>query len=323
MRVLITGITGFVGPHLAEFILNNHPETKIWGMAFGDEGREILTTLEPGLSVIEGNLSDPDSLKTVLEQAKPDVVFHLAAASSVGTSWADPTAAFSINVLGQINLFEAALSLGMKPLMIISSSGEIYGDASAGNVAINEDAPLDPRSPYGVSKAAQDLVASQYHLSGQLPTIRMRLFNHTGPRRQANFVASSFAHRIARIEAGLVKPAIDVGNLEVYRDFSDVRDIVRAYWLAASKGEPGVAYNVCSGVAVSIKEVLDHLLALSSAQVEVRLDPHRLRAADIPILVGNHSRFTEATGWSPKIPLEQTLSDLLDWRRLQIAHTRR
>lgn len=318
MRALITGITGFAGPHLAEHILADHPDTELFGLAWGDDGRDTVAELGPGLTVVEGDLTDPVTLTAALEEARPEVVFHLAAASSVASSWSDPALIFRVNVVGQVNLFEALRRLDLEPLVVVSSSAEIYGRISGPDRALYEGSVVAPMSPYGASKAAQDVIAHQYHLAGTLPTIRLRLFNHTGPRRQPTFVASSFARQIARIERGLQPPVLEVGNLDVYRDFSDVRDVARAYWLAATRGEPGAAYNVCSGSAVSIQEILEHLLALADLTVQVKQDPERLRSSDVPILVGDHSLFTSVTGWEPVIPLHRTLADLLDWWRKKV-----
>lgn len=315
MRVLITGITGFVGPHLAEYLLDHHQEVEPWGLAWGDEGRDQLVGLEPGLRLVEGDLTDPASLDAALAAARPEVVFHLAAATSVADSWTHPAHIFRVNVTGQINLFECLLSAGMRPKVVLSSSAEIYGRAPTESLPLTEDHRLRPVSPYGASKAAQDLVAFQYHAARGLPTVRLRLFNQTGPRRPARFVLSSFARQIAEIERGLRGPELAVGDLEVVRDFSDVRDVARAYWLAAIHGRPGEAYNVCSGTPISIRQILDRLLSESDQKLEVRVDPGRLRPADVPVLYGSRAHFTEVTGWEPVIPLATTLHDLLDWWR--------
>ena len=201
------------------------------------------------------------------------------------------------------------------PRVVVSSSAEIYGPVPADRQPILEDFPLQPISPYAVSKASLDLIAAQYHRGFGLPTIRLRLFPHTGPRRSAQFVASSFARQIARVERGLNPPRLAAGNLDAIRDFCDVRDVVHAYWLAATDGRAGQAYNVCSGRGVGIREMLDLLLSQSEAEIEVEVDPDRLRPADIPMLVGDGSLFAATTGWRPEIPLERTLEDLLECRR--------
>ena len=318
MRVLITGITGFVGPHLAEYLLAHHTEVELWGLAWGDEGRDQLASLEPDLRLVEGDLTEPASLEAALTAARPEVVFHLAAATSVADSWAHPAHIFRVNVTGQINLFECLLGAGMRPKVVLSSSAEIYGRTPTESLPLTEDHPLRPLSPYGSSKAAQDLIAFQYHAAHGLPTVRLRLFNQTGPRRPARFVLSSFARQITEIERGLRAPELTVGNLEVVRDFSDVRDVARAYWLAAIEGEPGAAYNICSGQPRTVRSALEALLELSACEVEIRVDPELLRVADIPAQYGSHARFTADTGWQPEIPFEQTLRDLLDWHRSSI-----
>ena len=314
MRILITGVAGFVGPHLVDYLTTVVPGAKIWGLVWtadGGKAPESVTT-------VRGDLTEISSLTEALEESRPDVVFHLAAASSVASSWARPGRFLEINAVGTVNLLEAVRTLGLSPRIVVSSSAEIYGPVPPDEQPIQESCPLRPVSPYAASKAAQDLLTAQYFLGFGLPTIRLRLFHHTGPRRPPQFVASSFAHQIVRIERGLDAPSLAVGNLEAVRDFSDVRDIARAYWMAANKGRPGEAYNVCSGHGVRIREVLDLLLGKARIAVETEVDPSRLRAADIPRLVGDHSRFTEATGWRPEIPLEQTLDDLLEWWRGEI-----
>jgi GDP-4-dehydro-6-deoxy-D-mannose reductase len=217
--------------------------------------------------------------------------------------------------MGTVNLLEAVRDLRLDARVVIASSGEIYGAVPLANQPITEDAPLCPLSPYAASKAAQDLITAQYFLGYGIDTVRLRLFHHTGPRRPPQFVASSFAQQIARIERGLAPPRLAVGNLEAVRDFTDVRDVARAYWLAAVQGIAGDAYNVCSGRRTSIRRVLEILLFHSDVEIEVEVDPDRLRAADIPCLIGDHTRISDATGWQPEIPLVQTLGDLLQWWR--------
>jgi GDP-4-dehydro-6-deoxy-D-mannose reductase len=255
-----------------------------------------------------------------LDQVRPDIIFHLAAASSVASSWDHPGRFLEVNAVGTVNLLEVARTLDLDTRVVVSSSAEVYGAVPTDQQPITEDSPLEPLSPYAASKAAQDLLAAQYYHGYGMPTIRLRLFHHTGPRRPTQFVASSFAHQIARIERGLDPPRLAVGNLEAVRDFTDVRDIARAYWLAAVRGIPGDAYNVCSSRRTSIRRVLDMLLAHSEVEVEVEVDPNRLRAADIPCLVGNHSKFSDTTGWQPEIPLVETLGDLLNWWREELSN---
>jgi GDP-4-dehydro-6-deoxy-D-mannose reductase len=314
VRILITGISGFVGPYLAQHIAEIAPEAEIWGMVWAADPAKAPSSVRQ----VEGDLTDIASLTTVLGQVRPDIIFHLAAASSVASSWDHPGRFLEVNAVGTVNLLEVARTLDLGAKVVVSSSAEVYGAVPRDQQPITEDAPLAPLSPYAASKAAQDLLTAQYYHGYGMSTIRLRLFHHTGPRRPTQFVASSFAHQIARIERGLDPPRLAVGNLEAIRDFTDVRDVARAYWLAATRGIPGDAYNVCSSRRTTIRSVLDMLLAHSEVEVEVEVDPKRLRAADIPCLVGSHSKFSETTGWQPEIALVETLGDLLNWWRSQI-----
>jgi GDP-4-dehydro-6-deoxy-D-mannose reductase len=322
MRALITGITGFVGPYLAEHLLAEAPGCEPWGLAWGEAGRAQLEPLQPALRLVEGDLMEPASLVAALEQCRPDVVFHLAAASSVASSWADPATVFQVNVVGQIHLLEAVRTVGLAPRVVVSSSADVYGRVPPESLPAHEELPLAPISPYGASKAAQDLVAAQYFAAHGLPTVRLRCFNHTGPRRPGHFALSSWARQVAEIEAGLAEPTITVGDLDVVRDFTDVRDVVRAYWLAALHGAPGAAYNVCSGTPVPLRRAIELLAGSISPAPAVRVDPGLLRPTDIPALYGDPSRLAAATGWRPSIPLEQTLADLLEWWRQQVRAAR-
>lgn len=314
MRILITGATGFVGPYLAEHIDEVAPEAEVWGFVLAADREKA----PPSVRQIQGDLTDIASLKDALEQVRPEIIFHLAAASSVASSWDHPGRFLEVNAVGTVNLLEMVRTAGREVRVVVSSSGEIYGAVPVDQQPITEDAHLAPLSPYAASKAAQDLLTAQYYHGYGIPTVRLRLFHHTGPRRPPHFVASSFAHQIARIEHGLDPPRLAVGNLDAIRDFTDVRDVARAYWLAATRGVPGDVYNICSSRHTSIRRVLDVLLMDSKVEVEVEVDPGRLRAADIPYLVGDYTRFSRATGWQPEIPLVQTLGDLLEWWRQNV-----
>jgi GDP-4-dehydro-6-deoxy-D-mannose reductase len=246
---------------------------------------------------------------------RPDWIFHLAAQSFVPTSWTAPTESLTTNVLGQVNIFEAVRKIGLKCRIQLACSSEEYGMVYPDEVPIRETNPLRPLSPYAVSKVAQDMLGYQYWMSWKVDSVRTRGFNHEGPRRGPVFVASDFAKQIADIEKGRRPPVLGVGNLEAKRDFTDVRDIVRGYFLALEKCEPGEVYNLCSGKAWTIQQVLDHLLGLTKAKIEVKVDPARLRPSDVPILLGDNSKFVAATGWKPVIPFEQTLADMLEYWR--------
>jgi GDP-4-dehydro-6-deoxy-D-mannose reductase len=315
MRILITGVSGFVGPHLVRHISETEPDHEIWGLVWTSEQTQVPSSIQR----LEGDLTDLPSLAAVLDQAQPDIVFHLAAASSVASSWKHPGRFLEVNAVGTVNLLESIRALDQDTRVVVASSGEIYGIVPVDRQPIGEDTPMAPLSPYAASKAAQDLLTAQYFHGFGMDTVRLRLFHHTGPGRPSLFVASSFARQIARIECGLDPPKLAVGNLEAIRDFTDVRDVARAYWLAATRGVAGDAYNVCSSRLTSIRQLLETLLAQSDAEVEIQVDPNRLRAADIPYLVGDHSRFSTATGWQADIPLERTLGDLLDWWRNEIS----
>ncbi|MBP1766689.1 MAG: NAD-dependent epimerase/dehydratase [Candidatus Aminicenantes bacterium] len=316
MRVLITGITGFAGSHLAEFLIANHPDVKVFGIVRWRSRMENILPIRDNIELCEADLKDMVSLQACLAHVRPDRIFHLAAQSFVPTSWKCPGETFAINATGQINLFESLLSLKQSPLVQVAGSSEEYGRVFPDEIPMKETNPLRPLSPYAVSKVAQDLLGYQYFQSYGLPIVRTRGFNHTGPRRGEVFVTSSLAKQIAAIEKGVKEPVIQVGNLDAKRDFSDVRDIVEAYWLSLEKGEPGEVYNIGSGVSRPIREVLDILLSLSKVNVRVEVDPQRLRPSDVPILLADSSKFVARTGWKPRFSFRQTLSDLLDyWRR--------
>ncbi|RLE03269.1 MAG: GDP-mannose 4,6 dehydratase [Candidatus Aminicenantes bacterium] len=318
MRVLLTGITGFAGSHLAEYILNHHPEVEVFGLIRWRSRRENIVHLENKITLVEGDLKDIVSLKKILAVVKPDWIFHLAAQSFVPTSWKCPAETFSINAIGQINLFEAILDLGLSPKIQIAGSSEEYGLVFEDEIPIKETSPLRPLSPYAVSKVAQDLLAFQYWKSYGLRTVRTRGFNHTGPRRGEVFICSNFARQIAEIEKKKREPVILVGNLEAKRDFTDVRDIVRAYWLSLERGEEGEVYNIGTGRAYAMQDILDMLISLSQVKVEVKVDPERLRPSDVPILLADSSKFRQLTGWEPRIPLRQSLEDLLNYWRSRV-----
>jgi len=316
MRVLITGITGFAGSHLAEFLIANHPDVKVFGIVRWRSRMENILPIRDNIELCEADLKDMVSLQACLAHIRPDRIFHLAAQSFVPTSWKCPGETFAINATGQINLLESLLSLKQSPLVQVAGSSEEYGRVFPDEIPMKETNPLRPLSPYAVSKVAQDLLGYQYFQSYGLPVVRTRGFNHTGPRRGEVFVTSSLAKQIAAIEKGVKEPVIQVGNLDAKRDFSDVRDIVEAYWLSLEKGEPGEVYNIGSGVSRPIREVLDTLLSLSKVNVRVEVDPQRLRPSDVPILLADSSKFVARTGWKPRFSFRQTLSDLLDyWRR--------
>lgn len=315
MKVLITGITGFAGSHLAEFLLAEQPGVEVFGTYRWRSRRDNIAAVESRIEMMEADMRDYSSMRRLLDAVRPDAIFHLAAQSFVPSSWSAPTETLDTNIIGQTNLFEAIRHLELDPVVQIACSSEEYGLVLEDEVPIRETNPLRPLSPYAVSKVGQDMLAYQYWASYGLRAIRTRGFNHTGPRRGEVFVASNFARQIAMIEAGRQEPSIRVGNLEAVRDFTDVRDMVRAYWLAVQHAEPGEVYNIASGTGITIQELLDRLLAMSKVEVKVEVDPKRLRPSDVEVLLGDATKFRQATGWEPRIPFDQTLADLLDdWR---------
>ncbi|MDH3405011.1 MAG: GDP-mannose 4,6-dehydratase [Acidobacteriota bacterium] len=319
MRALITGITGFAGSHLADYLLAEEPEVEIFGTYRWRSRTENVEHVLDRIQLVEANLRDYASILATLDEVRPDYVFHLAAQSFVPSSWRSPVDTLSTNIEGQTHLFEAVRALGIDPVIQIACSSEEYGLVLPGETPIKETNPLRPLSPYAVSKVTQDYLAYQYHRSYGLKAVRTRGFNHTGPRRGEPFVTSNFAAQLARIEAGQREPKIRVGNLDAVRDFTDVRDMVRGYWLAVTRATPGEVYNIASGVGISIRELLDRLIALCKVPVEIETDPERLRPSDVEVLIGDYSKFSAETGWQPRIPLDQTLADILDYWRRKIA----
>ncbi|HKZ04919.1 MAG TPA: GDP-mannose 4,6-dehydratase [Methylomirabilota bacterium] len=321
MRVLITGITGFVGSHMAEHALAQGAEVS--GSYRWRSKTENIDHLRSRIQLIEGDLRDLSSVRTLLESSVPDYVVHLAAQSFVGSSWQTPAETLTTNILSQVNLLEGIRALKMRPRFLAIGTSEEYGLTYPEELPIKETNPLRPLSPYGVSKVTQDMMGYQYFKSYGLPVIRTRAFNHEGPRRGEVFVTSSFAKQIAEIEAGAREPVMKVGDLKPRRDYSDVRDIVRGYWSLLESGEPGEVYNLASGRSWSIQQVLDFLLEQSKVKpIAVEVDPTRLRPSDVMVLEGDPSKIRRATGWTVEIPFERTLRDLLDfWRqRIRAAH---
>jgi GDP-4-dehydro-6-deoxy-D-mannose reductase len=313
VRVLITGAGGFVGGHLVAQLRREKPEVEIFGIVLPQGG--ITWGTGAGMSVIEGDLNDAAATARIVAQVAPDRIVHLAGQSSPHLSWSDPGGTLRTNVMGIVHLLDAARGLGLRPAVLVVGSAEEYGQVPAEELPLRETTPLRPTSPYAVSKVAQSALAVLYGPGAGMRVVTTRTFHHTWPGRGEAFAESSFARQIAEIEAGRRAPVIRVGNLDAVRDFADVRDVVRAYWLLLEQGEPGAVYNVCSGRGRSIRELLEILLACSRARVEIQVDPERLRPSDTPVQVGDSSRLQAATGWSPRIPLEQTLRDLLDdWR---------
>lgn len=320
MRVLITGITGFVGSHLTEFLLEQEG-VEVFGTLRWRSKTDNIEHLRDRIKLYECDLRDASSIRQVIAAVKPERIFHLAAQSFVPMSWIAPSETMTTNTVGQINLFEAVRECELDPQIQIAGSSEEYGLVHPGELPLVETSPLRPLSPYAVSKVAQDLLGYQYARSYRMHIVRTRAFNHSGPRRGEVFATSNFSKQIALIEAGLQEPVIRVGNLDSRRDFTDVRDIIQGYWLSLEKGAVGEVYNLCSGEDVAIRDVLDILLGFTRHKITIQPDPRRMRISDVLILRGDCSKFRKKTGWAPRIPLSKTLEDLLnDWRTKVKAH---
>jgi GDP-4-dehydro-6-deoxy-D-mannose reductase len=312
VRVLITGAGGFVGGHLIHY-LRSQPDFDHIDAAVYEPQNPQLDAL--GVAQYLVDLRDAEATHNLIEQTRPDALIHLAALADVGQSFRNPWETLANNIGAQLHLLQAFLDLKLNPRILVVSSAEIYG-AVGGTTPLDENTPFKPTSPYSVSKVAQDMLALQYYLSHRIPIIRARPFNHIGPGQRRGFVAADFASQIAEIEAGQSEPVLYVGNLTAARDFTDARDVVRAYYLMLTQGEPGAAYNVCSGRAYTIQYVLDTLLGYSTLPIEVREDSTRMRPSDVAYRVGDASALRAKVGWEPTIPLEQTLLDILnDWRQ--------
>ena len=308
MPILITGASGFVGRHLANHLLQTNPDLDIHGTTLPD----MPYKEQPGVTFHGVDLKNAAKVDELISNVRPSAIYHLAAQAFVPRSFEEPWETLENNILSQLNVIQACLKKNVAPRMLVISSSDIYGPVTPQELPITENAQLKPTNPYSVSKIAQDMMAFQYYLSHKLPIMRARSFNHFGPGQNENFVAPAFAMQIARIETGLQQPEIKVGDLSAKRDFTDVRDIVRAYRFIVEKGQPGDVYNVCSGEVYSAQQLLDTFLGSCDISIEVTVDPQRLRPVTIPIVQGDNSRLNAATGWQPQISFEQTLADVLE-----------
>ncbi|KKU87272.1 MAG: NAD-dependent epimerase/dehydratase [Candidatus Gottesmanbacteria bacterium GW2011_GWA2_47_9] len=315
-KVLITGIAGFAGSHLAELLLSKGFE--VHGMRRPRTKMDHIESIANRLHLTDADLLDSHSLYSTISRIKPDYIFHLAAQSFVPTSWVSPSVPLEVNIVGSANLFEAVRQANIDPVIQIACSSEEYGMVHDNEVPIKETNPLRPLSPYAVSKVAMDYLGYQYHQSYGVRVVRTRGFNHTGPRRGDTFAESNFAKQIALIEKGKQEPVVHVGNVDAKRDYTDVRDMVKGYLLAVEKCDPGDVYNICTGSTVKIADVLKLLLSYSKIKVEIKEDPDRMRPSDVPILLGDNSKFVAKTGWKPEIVFEKTMEDLLNYWRERV-----
>jgi GDP-4-dehydro-6-deoxy-D-mannose reductase len=318
-RALITGVTGFVGSHLAELLIREGID--IYGTYRWRSKLDNIVNIKDNIHLLDCDIRDSTSVMKAVEESRPDYIFHLAAQSFVPMSWKAPSDTMTTNVIGTIHLLESVRqlkSIGIDPVIHIAGSSEEYGFVSPDETPIKEINSLRPLSPYGISKVATDMLGVQYHRSYGLKTVVTRAFNHTGPRRGDVFVTSNFAKQIAEIERGICPNILHVGNLEAMRDFTDVRDIVRAYWLSVNKCKYGDVYNICSGKGIKIKDMLNTLLSMSTSDIKVKQDYTRMRPSDVEILMGDCAKFTECTEWKQEISFEKTMKDLLEYWREKV-----
>jgi GDP-4-dehydro-6-deoxy-D-mannose reductase len=315
MRIFITGATGFAGSHLVDLLLAEGHE--LFGLVHGETSHQPVR-VHPRFQASVGNLLDLADLVAAVQEARPDVIYHLAGQASPSRSWQDPALTLAVNSGGTANILEAARAVG-RPRVVVVTSADIYGLVQPKSMPLTEESPPRPHHPYGVSKWAAGQLVPLYWQRYRLPVVEARPFNHIGPRQTLGFAVPDFASQLAAIKLGRREPTVSVGNLDAERDFTDVRDVVRAYRLLAEHGRPGATYLVCSGRAVTIKTVLETLIELSGTEIEVTYDPERIRPSEIPRLVGSYARLAADTGWQPVIDLRQSLADALDDWLLRLA----
>jgi GDP-4-dehydro-6-deoxy-D-mannose reductase len=306
---LVTGATGFAGSHLVDELLSIEPTVAAWS---NRSGRAPLLD-DPRVRWTGVDLLDREAVARALAELRPSAIYHCAGAAHVGESWSEPERALRVNVLGTHHVLEGVRSAGLECPVLVTGSALVYRDSIR---PIVEDDPIGPSDPYGVSKLAQEMLAFR---AVHAPVFVVRPFNHAGPRQSPAYVTSSFARQIAEIEAGLREPVLSVGNLETQRDITDVRDIVRAYRMLLQHGRPARPYNVCSGQAYRVRDLLDALVGLSHRTIDLVVAPSRLRPGDRPVIAGDRSRISAETGWTPEIPIQRTLDDLLTYWRHETA----
>jgi GDP-4-dehydro-6-deoxy-D-mannose reductase len=307
LKALITGINGFVGEYLAVYLQSRNIE--VCGTYFKEN---IQNT---GFQIFKMDVTQKSQVLEVLSYVKPDCIFHLAAQSSAAVSWKEPQMTMEVNVGGTINILESLREMKMNPRILLVGSSEEYGFVRPDELPVNETQPFRPANPYAVSKVAQDMLGEIYSKAYGMDIVRARPFNHIGPRQNPTFAAPDFARRIALIEKGKLEPVMSVGNLEVERDFTDVRDVVKAYYDLLQKGEKGQVYNIGSGKSYKIRYILDVLLSLSEVDVQIKQDPARMRPSDVPVLRCDNTRLVKLTSWHPTYTIEETLKDVLNYWR--------
>lgn len=313
---LITGATGFAGSHLLEHLLSQpdapsspQPIVAAWSNPHGTSARAS----QQNVLWRAVDLRDRGAVFAAIADLRPSIIYHCAGAADVGGSWTDPVKPLKANALGTLHLLDAVRDAGASCPVVVTGSAAVYRPSSE---AASEESPIGPSSPYGLSKLAQEMIAAR---ETSTRAFLARPFNHAGPRQSSAYVTSGFARQIAEIEAGAVPPVLNVGNLEARRDITDVRDVVRAYRMLAEKGQPGRPYNICSGTAYRVGDLLDMMLSLARANIRVTVDPARMRPSDNPVVLGDRRRIESEIGWKPDIPMARTLEDLLDYWRARTA----
>ena len=311
-KALIIGAAGFVGSYLSRYL-------------YEECGMEVHVTKLPYQRIDEQkvkeydlNILEEEEIVSLLFEVRPDYIFHLAAQSSVGTAWKDPGLTIDINIKGSVNVMDAVRELYYKPRILLIGSGEEYGHIRPGEIPIDEETTIRPGNIYAATKACQNMLGSIYAQAYDMEIMMVRAFNHIGPAQAPIFVVSDFCKQVAEIEKGMREPVIYVGNLSSMRDFTDVRDVVRAYALLMECGKSGETYNVGSGNAVTIREVLDLIISLSDKNIEVKIDNNKIRPVDVPIIEADITKINELTGWKPEIPLRQTIKETLDYWRERV-----
>lgn len=312
--ILITGANGFVGRHVVDYCLTK--QAKITAV---HRNSQTKNSGDDTIRWVSCNVDNQAETFDLLEQSRPDWIIHLAGVSHIPVSWKDPKTTFRSNLIGTFNLLEGITHSGLSSKILIVSSSDVYAPVPSNGKALSEESPLNPLSPYAVTKVGTELLIDWFIREKGVNAVTVRPFSHTGPGQKENFVCSSFAKQIALIELGKQEPELHVGNLEIQRDFSDVRDMVRAYWLALERGGEGEVYNICSGNPLKLKTILEHLLQLSKSRIEVHKDPTRFRKSDIPVQFGDPTKFIKATNWSKEFSMEKTLKDMLIYWRNQLV----
>lgn len=316
-RVLITGITGMIGSHLADYLVEQE-KVKIFGLVRPQSINKNIKHINKYIKITKGVIEDSNTVYKLIKAARPDIIFHLAAQSSPFRSWENPIGTFNTNANGTINVLEAVRKLKLDPVIFIACSSAEYGFVKSNEVPIKETRFLRPLSPYGVSKAAQELLGIQYFENYEMRNIMGRFFNQIGPRQDTSYAVQSFCKQVVEIEKGKKEPDIKVGNLLPRRDFLDVRDGVRAIWALANKGKVGEVYHICSGKSPTMQEVLDLIISKSKVPVRVMVDRKLLRPSDEPILRGDNSKLKRDTGWEQKYDLSETVDFMLNfWRKMK------